>query len=115
MVEVWRRNTASSGGSAALKFVRGDALALPFGPELDLVTCFGALGHIASRDERRFVAEVAHVLRPGGRFVFLSTYRPPWRSRRAWLAELFNVSMSMRNGPSAPPFITYYLTSSLPR
>src|SRR5260370_39854903 len=104
MVEVWRRNTASSGGSAALKFVRGDALALPFGPEFDLVTCFGALGHIARRDERRFVAEVARALRPGGRFVFVTDYRPPWWSQRAWLAELFNVAMSMRNRLIVRPF-----------
>ncbi len=114
MLEVCRQNMAGAAGPAQLKFVRGDALNLPFGPEFDLVTCFGALGHIARRDERRFVAEAARMLRPGGRFVFVTSYRPRWWSGRAWLAELFNVAMSMRNGLVAPPFVMYYLTFLLP-
>ncbi|MFL5340764.1 MAG: class I SAM-dependent methyltransferase [Gemmataceae bacterium] len=114
MLEVCRRNLVATPGEADLAFVRGDARDLPFGPEFDLVTCFGALGHIARRDERRFVAEAARVLRPGGRFVVVTTYRPPWWTPRAWLAELFNVAMSMRNGLVAPPFVMYYLTFLLP-
>src|SRR5437588_4639549 len=55
MLEVCRRDTAAAAGAAGLEYVRGDALAMPFGAEFDLAVCFGALGHIARRDERRFV------------------------------------------------------------
>ena len=50
-----------------MEFVRGDALALPFGSAFDVVVCFGAFGHILERDQPRFVAEIARVLKPGGR------------------------------------------------
>ena len=48
------------------ELVRGDALALAFDAEFDVVTCFGALGHIESKDEDRFVAGISRALRPGG-------------------------------------------------
>jgi SAM-dependent methyltransferase len=114
MLEVCRRNMARAPGTAELDYVRGDALALPFGPEFDVVVCFGAFGHILRRDERRFVAEVARVLRPGGRFVFVTSYLPPVWSRRYWLARLFNLAMAVRNALVSPPFIMYYLTFLLP-
>jgi len=90
--------------------VRGNALALPFGPAFDLVVCFGAFGHILRQDEPRFVAEIARVLRPGGRFVFVTTSMPPWWSLRYWLARSFNAAMHVRNLLVKPPFIMYYLT-----
>jgi SAM-dependent methyltransferase len=114
MLEVCRRNLAGAPGTAELEYVRGDALALPFGPEFDVVVCFGAFGHVLPRDERRFVAGVARVLRPGGRFVFVTSYLPPVWSRRYWLARLFNLAMAVRNCLVAPPFVMYYLTFLLP-
>lgn len=98
----------------AVELVRGNVLALPFGAEFDVVVCFGAFGHILPRDEPRFVAEIARVLRPGGRFVFVTAYPPPWWSRRAVLSRLFNAAMRIRNALFAPPFIMYYLTFLLP-
>jgi ubiquinone/menaquinone biosynthesis C-methylase UbiE len=114
MLTVGRQGTAAAPGNAHLEFVRGDALALPFAAAFDVVTCFGALGHILERDESRFIAEIARVLRPGGRFVFV-TYHPPspW-SASFWLAHSFNGAMRLRNLLFAPPFIMYYLTFLLP-
>ncbi|HZT81151.1 MAG TPA: methyltransferase domain-containing protein [Gemmataceae bacterium] len=114
MLEVGRQKTADAPGTARLEFVRGNALAMPFGAEFDLVTCFGACGHILRQDEERFTAEVARVLRPGGRFVFLSGYVPSVLSLRWWLARGFNAAMRVRNLLVRPPFIMYYLTYMLP-
>ena len=114
MLEVGRRRTASAPGPARLAWVRGSVLALPFGPAFDLAVCFGALGHIRRRDEPRFVADAARVLRPGGRFAFVTSCRPPPWSKRYWLARMFNAAMHLRNWLVAPPFIMYYLTFLLP-
>jgi ubiquinone/menaquinone biosynthesis C-methylase UbiE len=109
-----RRCAADASGAAALHFVRADALRMPFEAAFDLAVCFGAFGHILTRDEPRFVAEVARVLRPGGRFVFVTTHMPPPWSLRYWLARGFNGAMRMRNLLVSPPFIMYYLTFVLP-
>src|ERR1051326_6267818 len=99
MLEVCRLNSALAPGTAELDYVRGDALAMPFGPTFDLVVCLGAFGHILPRDEPRFVAEVARVLRPGGRFVFVTSYTPPLWARRYWLARPFQLAMRVRDLP----------------
>ena len=56
MLDVCRQRTAKALGTAPLELVRGDALALPFGSEFDIVVTFGSCGHILRRDEPRFVA-----------------------------------------------------------
>jgi len=114
MLEVCRRQVTETAGRARLELVRGDALALPFTAEFDLAVCFGACGHIRPRDEERFAAEMARVLKPGGRFAFVSAYLPPVWSRRYWIARLFNAAMHVRNWVVSPPFIMYYLTFLLP-
>src|SRR5262249_12006899 len=73
MLSVCRARAADMPGAAPVELVRGDALAMPFAAAFDVVTCFGAFGHILERDEPRFAAEVARVLRPGGRFVFVTS------------------------------------------
>jgi ubiquinone/menaquinone biosynthesis C-methylase UbiE len=115
MLEVARQNLAERPGSAELEFVLGDALHMPFEAEFDLAVCFGAHGHILPKDEPRFIAEVARVLRPGGRFAFVSGHMPPFWSPRWWLARAFNAAMRVRNVLMQPPFIMYYLTFLLPR
>jgi len=115
MLEVARRQVAGAPGQARLEFVRGDALEMPFDQEFDLAVCFGALGHIARRDQDRFVQQVAQALKPGGRFVFPTSYRPPLTSARLWLARGFNAAMRVRNAVIRPPFIMYYLTFLLPQ
>jgi ubiquinone/menaquinone biosynthesis C-methylase UbiE len=114
MLEVCRRQTSDAPGTARLEFVRGDTLTLPFGPAFDVVTCFGALGHVPRRHGPRFAGEIARVLRPGGRFASVTTPMPPIWSRRYWLARLFNGAMRLRNLLWSPAFIMYYLTFRLP-
>jgi ubiquinone/menaquinone biosynthesis C-methylase UbiE len=114
MLQVCRERIAGTAGGARLELVRGNVLALPFAAEFDVAVCFGALGHIERRDQARFVREVFRVLRPGGRFVFVSAERPPLWSTRHWLARLFNGAMRLRNLFWSPPFIMYYLTFLVP-
>jgi ubiquinone/menaquinone biosynthesis C-methylase UbiE len=109
-----RRGTADAAGSAVLEFVRGDALRMPFADAFDLAVSFGAFGHIVKRDQPRFVAEIARLLRPGGRFVFVSSFMPPLWSPNYWLRRAFNGVMRVRNWLKSPPFIMYYLTFLLP-
>jgi SAM-dependent methyltransferase len=114
MLAVCRERMAEAPGTARVELVRGDALALPFGPVFDAVVSFGAFGHILERDEPRFVSEIARVLRPGGRFVFVTSY-PPRVGSLGWvLAHGFNAAMHVRNWLRSPPFIMYYLTFLLP-
>lgn len=98
-----------------MELVRADALEMPFQESFDLAVCFGALGHIPQRQEPRFVAEIHRVLRPGGKFVFVTTRRPRMTSRSYWLSHGFNAAMRVRNLFWRPKFIMYYLTFLLPR
>ncbi|MFE7191505.1 methyltransferase domain-containing protein [Kitasatospora sp. NPDC057541] len=62
---------AAEAGSAA-RFLDGDALALPLpDADLDAVRCERVLQHLT--DPARAVAEIARVLRPGGRVTLLDT------------------------------------------
>lgn len=114
MLAVARKLLAEASGMAPLEFVRGNALAMPFEAEFDLAVCFGAFGHILVHEQQDFVRQVAKVLRPGGRFVFVTGYRPPLWSFKYWWRKVFNGVMRVRNLVLSPPFIMYYLTFLLP-
>lgn len=62
----------------AVPLVQADVTALPFGSERFDLACsaFGGLPFVA--DAERALAEVARVLRPGGRFVFSVTHPFHW-------------------------------------
>jgi SAM-dependent methyltransferase len=88
--------------------VRGDACALPFASaRFDRVLCIEAAFHFASR--RRFLAEAARVLAPGGRIVLTdfepaasaAACRPERRARleRGLAGALGDVSRAYREGP----------------
>jgi SAM-dependent methyltransferase len=109
MLETGRRRMG-----AGFDWVRADALAVPFGPAFDVVVCFGASGHFLERDQPRLVAQAAGLLRPGGRFVFVTSFVPPRWSAPYWLARGFNAAMRVRNLLVSPPFVMYYLTFVLP-
>lgn len=110
MLDEARQRLERAPGAARVELVRGDALALPFESDFDVVTCVGAFGHILPADEDRFVAGVARALRPGGRFVFATSEMPPLSSGWWWAARTFNAVMRVRNAVLRPPFIMYYLT-----
>ncbi|MBD0696068.1 methyltransferase domain-containing protein [Streptomyces sp. CBMA123] len=62
----------AAGAGSAARFVGGDALALPLpDAELDVVWCERVLQHL--NDPAGAVAEMARVLRPGGRVALLDT------------------------------------------
>ncbi|MCA9793475.1 MAG: class I SAM-dependent methyltransferase, partial [Candidatus Eremiobacteraeota bacterium] len=102
-------------GEAKLRWLRGDALALPFCQEFDAVVCFGAFGHILPEQEAQLVDNIYRALRPGGRFVFVTSQMPGLHTLRYWRSRGFNAVMRVRNLLWRPPFIMYYLTFLLPR
>jgi ubiquinone/menaquinone biosynthesis C-methylase UbiE len=110
MLDEARRRVAEAPGKAAIELVHGDALALPFDAEFDVVTSVGAFGHIVPEDEDRFVSGIARALRPGGRFVFATGEMPSVTSAWWWAARSFNAVMRVRNALLHPQFIMYYLT-----
>ncbi len=115
MLAVARQRFPKTLHDPPVEFVRGDVLEMTFQEEFDLAVTAGSLGHVLPRDEPRFVERIHAALRPGGRFVFVTTQLPPWWSRRALLSRAFNAAMLVRNALWRPPFIMYYLTFLLPR
>lgn len=114
MLEEARRRVAHAPGSARPTFLQGDALEMDFQGEFDLVTCFGAFGHILEQDQLRFVQRIHRALKPGGRFVFVTTEHPPLLNHKALIYRVFNAVMRVRNRIWKPEFIMYYLTFLLP-
>ncbi|WP_329131704.1 class I SAM-dependent methyltransferase [Streptomyces sp. NBC_00670] len=106
----------SAGGAAPpprVDWVRGDALALPFGPVFDLAVSFGAFGHFLPRELPALFAQVYSVLRPGGRFAFPIGAPPPLASPWYWALLGFDTAMRVRNAVWRPPFVMYYRTFRL--
>lgn len=99
---------------AKLELVKKDVFDYDERGAFDLVTCFGAFGHILEESEPRFVGLVRQLLRPGGRFVFVTARKPGVLSRQFLLGRAFNAVMQARNALFDPPFIMYYLTFLLP-
>ena len=113
MLAIARRVTADAPGEAPIDLVCGNVLQMPFTAAFDVAVCFGALGHILPKEQAQFVAQVAKVLKPGGRFVCVTTPMPALWSARYWCARGFNGVMHIRNRLLSPPFIMYYLTFPL--
>ena len=109
-----RLGAAMEDDSPRVELVRDDLFATSFEEAFDLVTCFGAFGHIPEEAEPRFAALVRRALRPGGRFVFVTAERPSVLDPRAFVSRSFNAVMRVRNALVSPPFIMYYLTFMLP-
>ena len=114
MLQQARQRFAAALGSPTPEWIEADVLTLDFREEFDLVTCFGALGHILPEDHLPFLRMIHAALRPGGRFVFVTGYPPPWLSVRGLVLRTFNGAMRVRNALLRPPFIMYYLMFLLP-
>ena len=97
------------------ELIQSDVFAYESKEAFDLVTCFGALGHIPEAEEPRFLALVRTLLRDGGRFVFVTTRTAQVLSKRYVVGRAFNGVMRVRNLLKSPPFIMYYLTFELPK
>ncbi|MCX5205345.1 class I SAM-dependent methyltransferase [Streptomyces sp. NBC_00237] len=105
MLDVARRRPSAP---VPVHWVRGDALALPFGPVFDLVVSFGAFGHFLPALRPALFSQVHAVLRPGGRFAF-PLPAPAVPGSRVHLAMLgFDAVMRVRNALWRPPFVMYY-------
>jgi ubiquinone/menaquinone biosynthesis C-methylase UbiE len=115
MMKVARKNLGEHTANPILVFVQGEALHLPFKSEFDVVTNFGGLGHIEKKDVPAFLDQVYKVLKPYGKFIFVTTEHPSVFSSTLWRAYAFNFAMYIRNLLIKPPFIMYYLTFLLPR
>ncbi|MBK3562510.1 class I SAM-dependent methyltransferase [Streptomyces sp. MBT62] len=92
----------------SVSWVRGDARALPFGADFDLVVSFGAFGHFLPRELPGLFGQVHSVLRPGGRFAFPLLAPPRPTSPAYWMLSGFDAAMKVRNAVWRPPFVMYY-------
>jgi SAM-dependent methyltransferase len=115
MLRVAEAAVSAAPGTARVRLVKADALDLPFSSRFDLITSFGAFGHIRVEDEARLAVSVARALRPGGRFVFVTAEDVSPFDPRALQARAFNAVMRVRNAVWDPPFVMYYLTFLAPR
>ena len=113
MLNIARHAITSEHEGLEIEFVQQDVLDLPFHAEFDLAVSFSAFGHILPHQERHFIAQIARALRPGGRFIFVTSAAPPWFSLHSLTARSFNGIMWLRNLLISPPFIMYYLTFTL--
>ena len=95
------------------RWVRADALALPFAGAFDLAVSFGALGHFLPAQRPALFAGVYRALGPGGVFAFPLGAPPPVTSRWYWALLGFDLAMRLRNAVWRPPFVMYYLTCPL--
>jgi SAM-dependent methyltransferase len=114
MLQQARQRFAAIPGAPPPAWLEADVLTLTFREEFDLVTCFGALGHLLPEDQPAFLRMVHTALRPGGRFVFVTGYPPSPLSVRGLVLRTFNAVMHVRNTLLRPPFIMYYLMFLLP-
>ena len=115
MLEVARAHGRGQPSRTQIDYVRGHALEMPFAAGFDLVVSFSAFGHILPTAEPQLVRQIAAALKPGGKFLFVTSTMPAKWSRAYWLARGFNAAMHLRNALVAPPFVMYYLTFLLPQ
>lgn len=90
--------------SPSVELVHGSFLAAPIQEKFDLITIFGAIGHVRERDERNFLAEVKRLLKPGGRFVFETMSDAKVGKGEAIAEQVFTAVMGVRNLIPGPKF-----------
>jgi ubiquinone/menaquinone biosynthesis methyltransferase len=110
-----REMLAAGGAKRAGEPVQADALRLPFGDGVFAAAVCG-FGVRNLDDPRKGLAEVARVLRPGGRFAVLEFFRPETRAQRA-LHAFYNrrVVPAMGRALSGDADAYAYLPASIER
>ncbi len=94
--------------------VHQDIFSLDHRDQFDLVTCFGAEGHIERHRQKDFIDIVHSSLRSGGEFAFVTSEMPSLLSPPLWIYVGFDLVMRVRNILIKPPFVMYYLNFLLP-
>jgi ubiquinone/menaquinone biosynthesis methyltransferase len=102
-------------GAPAVRFLVGDMTNLPLPPaSVDVVTTGYGLRNVPDLD--RAIAEIARVLRPGGRFLSLDFERPAHAAwRRAYFAYLTVVGATVGTVLHGDPDTYRYIPASLAR
>ncbi|WP_103503410.1 MULTISPECIES: class I SAM-dependent methyltransferase [unclassified Streptomyces] len=101
-------------GTPVPRWVRADALALPFVGAFDLAVSFGAFGHFRPAERPALFGGVYRSLRPGGLFAFPVPAPPSVGSAAYWTLCAFDGVMRLRNLLRRPEFVMYYRTFRLP-
>ena len=114
MLETAKSQVTPKGDLPQLQWHHDDVLQMPFENEFDIAVLFGANGHFLKHEREKLVQQIAKVLRPGGKFVFVTSYMPSVFSPSYWMARGFNAAMRIRNLLIRSPFIMYYLTFLVP-
>lgn len=97
-----------------VEFIEGNALRMPFDATFDLAVCFGAFGHFRVHEQPALLSGIYRALKPGGRFVFVTSRRPQGFNPTVLLYQIFNGVMRVRNRLISPKFVMYYLNFMLP-
>jgi SAM-dependent methyltransferase len=97
-----------------IELLEKDVFDVDFDKQFDVITSFGAFGHILEEAETKFLELVRRALVPGGRFIFATAEKPPFYAPASIIGRGFNAVMVVRNALISPPFIMYYLTFLLP-
>lgn len=95
-------------------FRREDIFLMDESDKFDLVTCFGALGHIPPEKQTAFIQKVLGILKPSGLFAFVTSEKPKWYHARSWPYFAFDAVMKIRNHFIKPEFVMYYINFLLP-
>lgn len=114
MLEVARRNAQQALGTAPVRLIHGDALGMTFDAEFDVVTSFGAFGHFEDWQQPALLRRIHRALKPGGRFVFVTTTQPTALEQRWWIYKGFHAAMAVRNTVIKPEFVMIYLNFTVP-
>ncbi len=115
MLSQARQKLANCSGTAEVQFIEQDVMKMTFRGEFDVITCFGALGHVIPGEENIFLHRIYDALKPGGRFVTFTADAPSLFSVSGILVRGFDAVMKIRNLLLKPPFVMYYSTLRLPQ
>ncbi len=109
-----KQKLAATISAPEVEFIERDIMTMIFREEFDVVTCFGALGHVPPGREDDFLRLIYNALKPGGRFVCYSAHASPLFSIPGMMVRGFDMAMKIRNFVLKPPFVMYYSTLRVP-